>query len=136
MPGLDTWHLSQRPQEKTDEFDIPGTGDTFRGDWADLVNYFYLAAIQENYHLGKRSVRTALNGVGVVHLGTYRLTGPDGAETSVSIPDFFVGWQKAAAQKAGQIMLSTPIETKVNVPQAGRYPAERDAERSRLWRMA
>jgi Glycosyl hydrolase 101 beta sandwich domain len=122
LPGLDTWHLSQRPPTKTDEFDIPGTGDTFRGDWADLVSYFYLATIQENYHIGKRSVRQQFNSVGAVHLGTYRLTHPDGTQTSVLVPDFFVGYQKAAAQKAGQIMLGVPIETKVTVPQAGRYP--------------
>lgn len=122
VPGLATWHLSERPPTKTDEFDIPGTGDTFRGDWADLVNYFYLAAIQENYHIGKRNVRRQFNSVGAMHLGTYRLTHPDGTLTSVLIPDFFVGYQKAAAQKSGQIMLGTPIETKVTVPQAGRYP--------------
>jgi hypothetical protein len=122
LPGLATWHLSQRPETKTDEFDIPGTGDAFRGDWADLVNDFYLATIQENYHIGKRSVRRQFNRVGAVHLGTYRLTSPDGSETRVSVPDFFVGWQKAGAQKAGQIMLVDPIETKVQVGQAGRYP--------------
>ena len=122
LPGLETWHLSERPPVKTDEFDIPGAGDTFRGDWADLVNYFYLATIQENYHIGKRSVRQQFGGVGAVHLGTYRLTHPDGTVTSILIPDFFVGCQKAAAQKSGQIMLGTPIETKVNVPAAGRYP--------------
>ena len=99
------------PARKFDEFDIPGAGDTFRGDWADLVNYFYLAAIQENYHLGNRSVRQSFSNVGTMHFGTYRLTAPDGTTTRVLMPDFVEDWRKAGAQKAGQIMLSEPLET-------------------------
>jgi|GEM_PF-3256135 len=50
MPGLQTAHVCMRTGK--DEFDIPGTGDPFRGDWADLVNNFYLINIQELYHVG------------------------------------------------------------------------------------
>ena len=108
MPGLETWRLAYRAGAKLDEFDIPGTGDAFRGDWADLVNYFYLAAIQENYHLGNRAVRQQSDGFGAIHLATYRLANPDGSFTTVLIPDFLTDWRKAPAQKRARRCSPSP----------------------------
>ncbi|HTU24999.1 MAG TPA: glycoside hydrolase family 101 beta sandwich domain-containing protein [Pirellulales bacterium] len=121
MPGLDTWHISYRAGMPHDEFDIPGTGDAFRGDWADLVDSFYLAAIQENYHIGRRNVRRMRDGVGTLHFNTYRLTDAGDNQITVSLPDFLTDWRKAGAQKAGDVMLAEPLETRVTVPHAGRF---------------
>lgn len=34
-------------RDKSDEFDIPGTGEPFRGSWIDLINNLYMVSIQE-----------------------------------------------------------------------------------------
>jgi hypothetical protein len=122
VPGMDTWHIPKRSSEtQVDEFDVPGAnGDVFRGDWADLVNYFYLAVIQENYHIGKRNVRQRFASQGDVHLGRYVLRGA-GDEIAVSVPDFVEGWQGKSARNSGQIMLESPIETKAHAADAGDY---------------
>jgi hypothetical protein len=121
MATAETWHIPYLGDVgKDDEFYIPGTGDPFRGDWADLVNYYYLAVIQENYHIGNRVVRQRFSSFGAVHLGAYTLSA-DGDEQVVSVPDFATGWQKKGAQQSGEIMLEIPIETKVAAARAGKY---------------
>ena len=122
VAGLKTWHIADR-SDVHDKYDIPGTGDPFRGHWADLVNNFYLASIQELYHIGKGNIRksTTLKS-GWIHLGKYTLTSrADGSTISVSVPDFVTTWQGEGARKNGQIMLEVPLATKVSVPQAGKY---------------
>jgi hypothetical protein len=122
VAGIETSHITKRSSEnKVDEFDVPGAnGDVFRGDWADLVNYFYLATIQENFHMGNRSVRQRFDSTGVVHLGTYSVSGP-GGEQSVLVADFVTGWTKEGAVKARRIMLESPLATTVTVAKAGIY---------------
>ena len=122
LPGLDTWHIAMRSNAtQVDGFDILGAnGDVFRGDWADLVDYFYLCGIQELYHIGNRAVRHREDSTGVVHLGTYTVSGPGGEQT-VLVPDFVTGWTKANAVKNRRVMLESPITTKVTVAKAGLY---------------
>ena len=117
----DTWRLAYRSGDKKDEFDIPGTGDPFRGDWADLVNNYYLTTIQENYHIGNRATRKSSSSIGVIHLGKYTLASPSGQEITISVPDFVTGWTARGARASGQVMLESPITTRVTVPAAGRY---------------
>ena len=117
----ETCHIAFRTQEKKDAFDIPGTGDPFRGDWADLVNNFYLTTIQELYHIGNRSVRQRFDSIGHVHLGNYTVTGPGGV-TEVSVPDFVTAdWARPAAQKIGRVMIEGTMTTRVTVKQPGNY---------------
>jgi hypothetical protein len=121
VAGLATWRIAYREGNVHDEFDIPGTGDGFRGDWADLVNNFYLATIQELYHIGNRSVRQRSDSIGAVHLGKYRVSGPGGTVT-VSVPDFAEPeWRRLGAQKGGELMIETPVTTRVTVSRAGKY---------------
>ncbi len=122
VAGLETCHITKRPNGgEVDEFDVQGAnGDTFRGDWADLVNYFYLATIQENFHIGNRSVRQRFDTSGRLHLGTYTVSGPGGEQT-VLVPDFVTGWTKAGAVKARRLMLEYPIDTTVTVSKSGLY---------------
>ncbi len=121
VAGAADYHIAWRAGVK-DEFDIPGTGDPFRGDWVDLVNNFYLATIQELYHIGLGNTRARVMHSGGVHLGTYTLTNAaSGKAITVSVPDFVTTWQGEGARKAGQIMLETPIVTKVTVPEDGKY---------------
>jgi hypothetical protein len=119
---LTTWHIADR-SNLHDRYDIPGTGDPFRGHWVDLVNNFYLAGIQELYHIGRGNTRTSMTlKSGWVHLGKYTLThAGDGAQTTISVPDFVTSWQGDGARRTGQIMLEVPLATKVTVPRAGRY---------------
>ncbi len=122
VPGLGSFRIALRDNDKKDEFDIPGTGDAFRGDWADLVNNFYLTAIQESYHIGKRNVRVSTaNGRGTAHVGVYRLSLAGGPEIKVSLPDLMTDWGGPAARKEGFRMMEDPIETKVLAPKAGAY---------------
>jgi hypothetical protein len=115
----DTWRIALR--DKSDEFDIPGTGDPFRGSWIDLINNFYMVSIQELYHIGNRSVRKRFDSISHVHLGRYTLTGPEGTVT-VAVPDFCEAeWARKAAQRAGRLMIEKPLTTQVSVPRAGRY---------------
>jgi len=76
-----------RDNSVKDEYDIPGTGDPFRGDWTDLANNFYLTTIQELHHIGHRAARKRMDSIGHVHLGAYTLSGPGGT-FKVSFPDF------------------------------------------------
>ena len=121
VADLKTWRIAFRDNRGKDEFDIPGTGDAFRGDWCDLVNNFYLTGIQELYHIGNRSVRRRMDSIGHVHLGSYTVSGPSG-KTTVSVPDFAEPeWARAAARKAGRLMIESPTTTRVAVAQAGKY---------------
>ncbi len=119
VPDLKTWRIALRSGK--DEFDIPGTGDPFRGDWADLVNNFYLTTIQELYHIGNRSVRQRIDSIGHVHLGTYTVTSPAGAVT-VAVYDFDVPeWQRKSSQEVKRVMIYGTRTTKVNMDRAGKY---------------
>ncbi|MGV3607327.1 MAG: glycoside hydrolase family 101 beta sandwich domain-containing protein [Planctomycetaceae bacterium] len=116
-----TCHIAYREGGKPDEFDIPGTGDPFRGDWADLVNNFYLTTIQELYHIGNRSVRTRSDSIGAIHLGSYSLSG-EGETITVSVPDFAEPeWLRKSAQQNGRLMIERPITTEAMVSKAGKY---------------
>ncbi|HSI85781.1 MAG: glycoside hydrolase family 101 beta sandwich domain-containing protein [Candidatus Methylacidiphilales bacterium] len=124
LPGLDTWHISRRPSDnKVDEFDIPGAnGDIFRGDWADMINYFYLCVVQENFHIGKRNIRKKVSTTGVVHIGSYYLSNAGAAdEAAVLVADFSKHYAAKKARDTGFFMLEEPIETKVSVGKAGTY---------------
>ena len=121
VAGLATYRIAYREGDVHDEFDIPGTGDAFRGDWADLINNFYLVTIQELYHIGNRSVRQRDDSIGAVHLGKYTVSGPGGTVT-VSVPDFAEPeWCRRAAQQFGRLMIESPVTTRVTVSQAGKY---------------
>ncbi len=115
VPGPETLHIACRTsQNKDDEFHIPGTGDPFRGDWVDLVNNFYLATLQELYHIGLRNTRQQFDGIGTLHLVQYTLKGPE-AEVSVSVPE------SVGRKNDKTLMLEAPIETRVTVQKAGDY---------------
>ena len=121
VADLQTWRIALRDNGVKDEFDIPGTGDAFRGDWADLVNNFYLTGIQELYHIGNRSVRRRMDSIGHVHLGSYTVSGPGGKAT-VSVADFAEpDWVRRGARKIGRLMIESPTTTRVSVSQAGNY---------------
>ena len=121
VADLKTMRIAMRDNRVKDEFDIPGTGDAFRGDWVDLVNNFYLTGIQELYHIGNRSVRRRMDSIGHVHLGSYTVSGSNGKAT-VSVPDFAEPeWARAGAQKIGRLMIEGPTTTRVTVPRSGRY---------------
>jgi hypothetical protein len=121
VADLKTWRIAMRDNRVKDEFDIPGTGDAFRGDWCDLVNNFFLTGIQELYHIGNRSVRRRSDSIGHVHLGTYTVSGPS-EKATVSVPDFAEPeWVRPGAQKIGRLMIESPTTTRVSVVRAGRY---------------
>jgi hypothetical protein len=112
MAALDRWHVCDRSGMK-DEFDIPGTGDPFRGDWADLVNNFYLMSIQELYFIGKRTFRTALyNRNGRFHLAKVVLTGPGGTESPIPVAGFLTAdmpdWIRKGVAQNNNLMMETP----------------------------
>jgi hypothetical protein len=122
VPGLETLHLSFR-EKANDGFDImTGGGDPYRGDWADLINNFYLGTIQELFHIGNGSVRTKLeDNATVVHLSKYSLSGTAGDPITVSVADFVTGWTAEGARKLQEVMLTESMVTKVTVPKAGNY---------------
>ncbi|HZZ71454.1 MAG TPA: hypothetical protein VFE24_04325 [Pirellulales bacterium] len=122
VAGLKTWHLADR-SDVHDAYDIPGTGDSFRGHWADLINDFYLTGIQELYHIGQGDTRVSKTlKTGWVHLGKYTLTAAGGQKSiTVSVPDFVTTWQGAGARRSGQIMLEVPLVTKAVAPHAGHF---------------
>ena len=125
MPGLETWHISNRASDN-DEFNMfpNGGGDPFRGDWIDLVNGFYLTGIQELYQIGKGNVRTAVyNKIGCIHLKKFVLTDPTGKETAIPVveclpPSYSY---KKQVQQTGEMMLEGTLDTRFNAPQAGKY---------------
>ena len=139
MPGLDTWHISDRTG-LDDEYNIfpsvagkPGIGgDRFRGDWVDLVNDFYLVSIQELYFIGKGAVRTSIyNCDGRFHLTCLELTGPDGKKQAIPCLDFLSPKvpepYRKQVQQRGSGMLQSPysantsLATHFTAPQAGKY---------------
>ena len=109
-------------RDKSDEFDIPGTGDPFRGDFADLTNNFYLTTIQELYHIGKGNTRTKrLHRAGISHLRQFSLTDANGVTRTIEIPAFVtIEWKRKSAIAGRDIMLEEPITTSIEVPKAGR----------------
>jgi hypothetical protein len=121
MPGLETAHVCIRTGK--DEFDIPGTGDRFRGDWADLVNNFYLINIQELYHVGKGNVRVSKSCSGGFQLQKCLLTGPGGKEIALEAVEFFHGFQRESFQKYGAVVLQDPkpLEFKIEITEPGEY---------------
>ena len=128
MPGLDTWHISDRGAAN-DEFNMfpgMGGGDPFRGDWIDLVNGFYLTGIQELYHIGKGNVRTNVyNKIGVVHISNLVLTDAGGKETVFPAvdclpPSFPKGYVKMVRQY-GRLMLEGTLAFHFDAPRAGKY---------------
>jgi len=122
MPGLETAHVCIRTGK--DEFDIPGTGDPFRGDWADLVNNFYLINIQELYHVGKGNTRVSKSTGGSFQLDKCILTSPAGKEIVLEAEDFFHGWQRANFQQYGAVVFHpsiVPLDLKVDIAEPGEY---------------
>lgn len=107
------------------EYDIPGTGDPFRGDWADLLGNFYLTGIQELYHIGKGNVRTAtFNKLGALHVNGLALVGDDGAALEIPLSgalSAYPTWKHDDVKKTGVIMLEWPLVAKVRVARAGTY---------------
>ncbi|MFM7539087.1 MAG: hypothetical protein ACKO9Z_05430 [Planctomycetota bacterium] len=121
VAGKKTWHIAVRDNSVKDEYDIPGTGDPFRGDWADLANNFYMTTIQELHHIGNRALRKRMDSIGHVHLGAYTLSGPGGT-LKVSVPDHAEPeWARQAARRIGRVMIENPLTTTVRVPRAGKY---------------
>jgi hypothetical protein len=129
MPGLETWHISDRGGDN-DEFNMTlgggGGGDPFRGDWIDLVNNFYLSGIQELYHIGKGNYRTAtLTPQGAVHVSQFGVIDPSGKETIVPIMDMLPAsipdWVVNTIKKHGEAMLDTRYSFTYDAPQAGEY---------------
>ena len=121
MPSLATAHVCRRTQ--TDEFDIPGTGDPYRGDWADLVNNFYLITIQELDHIGKGGVRTTRNRPGTAHLRQLAFTPVAGGEKiAVEAAEFFPeGNVRREVAKNRDLMLETPLTAGFTVAREGKY---------------
>jgi hypothetical protein len=104
------------------EYDIPGAGDPFRGDWVDLVNNFYLTGIQELYHIGKGNVRTAVfNRTGRLYVSTFTFVDSTSCETLIHAADCVPADQASAVRKAGRHLLGKPLEIRFNAPQAGAY---------------
>lgn len=125
MPGLSTLHMPNR-EGISDEFDIPGTGDPFRGDWIDLVNNFYLTGIQELYHIGKGNVRTqTFSRIGVLHVKQFTFTAPDGTETVIpvvdTLPPTTPDWVIKQAKANERLMIESPLAMRIQAPQAGTY---------------
>jgi hypothetical protein len=129
MPGLDTWHISDRGSA-SDEFNMMqgggGGGDPFRGDWIDLVNGFYLTGIQELYHIGKGNVRTAVyDTIGNLHYQKFVVTDPSGKQTVIPVldclpPSYSESGMKAV-REAGVAMLEGTFRFRFKAPQAGKY---------------
>jgi hypothetical protein len=131
MPSLQTGHIADR-SGINDEFDvIPGTdgkpgipGDAYRGDWIDNIDNFYLTGIQELYHIGKGSYRTAVfkPGLGgIVHVTKFGITDPSGAETFTPASDCAPPAYVAVTKKTEDLMLQLPFEIHYNAAQAGKY---------------
>lgn len=131
MPGLDTWHISDRGQDN-DDFNIwsppgrDGGGDPFRGDWIDLVNNFYLSGIQELYHIGKGNYRTAtFQKIGQLHIEKYGITDPSGKESFITttelIPADAPDWLRKSVMTYGRRMLEGSVKMTYNAPEAGAY---------------
>ena len=129
MPGLETWHISDRGVAN-DEFNMAlgggHSGDPFRGDWIDLVNNFYLSGIQELYHLGKGNYRTAsFQAIGVVHISKYGIIDPSGKETNISVydslPPDMPELSRGHIKKRGAAMMEEKFSFKFTAPAAGTY---------------
>lgn len=128
MPGVSTWHIADRSAEHN-EFDmLPGDGgDPFRGDWIDLVNDFYMVTIQELFHIGNRSVRTAnFIRIGVIHVAGMAILDGDGKEVAVrDIADIDASgipeWAVRNLKTTHRMMLESPFVWTVDVPAEGDY---------------
>lgn len=130
MPGLATWHLSDRGADD-DAFNMMpgprgGGGDPFRGDWIDLINGFYLTGIQELYHIGKGNHRTAVfNKIGMIHVGKFVLTDAAGGSYSLPIieclPEDSPAFLRKQVELAGRLMVVSPLAATFNAPAAGTY---------------
>lgn len=125
IPGIVTqWHdpFSNTDIHAKTEFDTPGAGDPFRGDWADLVNNFYLTGIQELYHIGKENVRTAVfNRHEVIYLNAFVLVDSDGVETTLSAADFVSLEEAEGVRKSRRLLIGKPMETLFKAPHSGSY---------------
>jgi hypothetical protein len=127
VAGIETTHLAYAHGDTIGrEFDIPGTSDPFRGDWADLLGNFYLTAIQELYHIGKGNVRAStFRRVGVLHLKEVQITGPDGPKTSIPVADAMAATYDRSyvdrARKDGRVMLEQPLAARFRAPKDGVY---------------
>ncbi len=119
VADLSTAHVCIRTE--SDEFDIPGTGDKFRGDYADLVNNFYLVNIQELYHVGKGNVRVSKHTSGGYHLDKALLTSPSGNEIVLEAEEFVRGWRRAGALEAGKEVVMAPHFMSVDIEEPGMY---------------
>ncbi|MGI6495339.1 MAG: hypothetical protein ACOX5G_04500 [Kiritimatiellia bacterium] len=128
MPGIRTWHIADRSAERN-EFDmLPGDGgDPFRGDWTDLVNNFYMVSIQELFHIGNRSVRTAgYRRIGVIHIAGMALLDAGGNEAAVrAISDADLSrvapWAVEDVKRNNRLMLEEPVGWTLDVPAEGDY---------------
>ncbi|YCM42862.1 glycoside hydrolase family 101 beta sandwich domain-containing protein [Verrucomicrobiaceae bacterium 227] len=127
MPGLATWHISDRGSAN-DEFNMlqGGGSDPFRGDWIDLVNGFYLTGIQELYHIGKGNVRTAVyDTIGHLHYQKFVMTDPDGRETTIPVldclPPSYPEWKIKAVRESGVAMLEGTLSFRFQAPEDGKY---------------
>jgi len=121
MPGLETAHICLRTGK--DEFDIPGTYAAWRGDWADLINNFYLMSIQELYHVGKRNVRVSrYPGLGW-HFDKAILTSPAGKKIVLEAENFFIGWQRDGFIKSGSVCMQAgaTLNLTVEIAEPGDY---------------
>ena len=87
-----------------DDSTCAGPGDTFRGDWVDLINYFYLAAIQELYHVGKGSVRPQFRLVSCTIQFGYLPAGPNLSAriTRCRFPSFVTEWRQRRGPISGK----------------------------------
>ncbi|MGA2616258.1 MAG: hypothetical protein ABSF26_01535 [Thermoguttaceae bacterium] len=122
VPGPATAHVCRRTQ--SDAFDIPGTGDPFRGDWADLANNFYLITIQELYHIGKGNVRTTRNRPGTAHLRQLTFVPVSGGQRIVvEAASFFPAGSNVRQEvaKNRDLMLETPLTSSMTLPKGGKY---------------
>ncbi len=125
VAGLGTSHIAFAFGDSIGrEYDIPGTSDPFRGDWADLLGNFYLTAIQELYHIGKGNVRAAtFRKVGVLHLKEIVVAGPDGAKMSIPVADAMAAaYDRGYVERArrdGRVMLEQPLVARFRAPKDG-----------------
>ncbi|HUU91560.1 MAG TPA: glycoside hydrolase family 101 beta sandwich domain-containing protein [Phycisphaerae bacterium] len=121
MPGLETAHICIRTGK--DEFDIPGTGATWRGDWADLVNNFYLISIQELYHVGKRNVRVSRSPDLGWHFDKAILAGPAGREVILEAEKFVTDWTRDGAIKSGSVCMQygSSLNLTIEITEPGDY---------------
>jgi hypothetical protein len=127
VAGLGTRHIAFAFGDSIGrEYDIPGTSDPFRGDWADLLGNFYLTAIQELYHIGKGNVRAAtFRKIGILHVREIVVTGEGGSKTTIPAADAMATTYDRGyieqARRQGEIMLEQPLVARFRAPGDGIY---------------